>query len=187
MQHTPLRLRPHVTRQHPHPLPLTALPNFIPPLPTLLPGAAACAAAAAATALQAGTQFCDSQFSREVATGTLKASSLERFSCVALAGVVTEYLRFGQSEGGLGDIMQLDRLFAALGFSQKKADGEVRWAVLNCAALLRDHAAVHDRLAEAMAAGLPVGGCIELIETELAAGAAAAGEDKAVHSRTPVT
>jgi hypothetical protein len=34
--------------------------------------------------------------------------------CVALAGVVTEYLRFGQAEGGVGDVAQLDRLFAAL-------------------------------------------------------------------------
>lgn len=35
-------------------------------------------------------------------------------SCVALAGMVTEYLRFGQAEGGMGDVMQLDSMFRAL-------------------------------------------------------------------------
>lgn len=29
-------------------------------------------------------------------------------------GVVTEYLRFGQAEGGVGDLAQLDRLMRAL-------------------------------------------------------------------------
>lgn len=29
-------------------------------------------------------------------------------------GVVTEYLRFGQAEGGVGDVAQLDRLLRAL-------------------------------------------------------------------------
>lgn len=31
-----------------------------------------------------------------------------------LSGVVTEYLRFGQAEGGVGDLAQLDRLMRAL-------------------------------------------------------------------------
>lgn len=33
---------------------------------------------------------------------------------MSLAGVVTEYLRFGQAEGGLGDIAMLDSMFRAL-------------------------------------------------------------------------
>jgi hypothetical protein len=53
-------------------------------------------------------------------------------------------------------------------FTQKKADGQVRWAVLNVAALLRRHADVHDKLAAAMAAGASVGACVSLIERELA-------------------
>jgi hypothetical protein len=39
---------------------------------------------------------------------------LDSYTCVALAGVVTEYLRFGQAEGGVGDVAQLDRLLRAL-------------------------------------------------------------------------
>ena len=39
--------------------------------------------------VQAGTLFCDSAFQREVATGTLSSASLDRYTCVALAGVAT--------------------------------------------------------------------------------------------------
>lgn len=52
-------------------------------------------------------------------------------------------------------------------FSQKKADGQVRWSVLNVAALLRRHAALHDSLAAAMASGASVGACVQLIEDAL--------------------
>ena len=37
-----------------------------------------------------------------------------RYSCVALAGGVTEYLQFGRAEGGVSDILQLDKMFGAL-------------------------------------------------------------------------
>lgn len=65
---------------------------------------------------------------------------------------------------------QLDRLFSALGFTQKKADGQVRWAVLSVAALLRRLAPLHDRVAAMMAEGRSVGACVEAIEAALAAG-----------------
>lgn len=32
---------------------------------------------------------------------------LNRFSCIALAGVATEYLMYGYAEGGLADINQV--------------------------------------------------------------------------------
>lgn len=117
--------------------------------------------------LQGGTRFCDGAFMQEVASGSLKSSSLDQFTCVALAGVVTEYLRFGQAEGGVGDVAMLDQLFRRLQFTQKKADGEVRWAVLNVAAILRQHSGLHDKLAAAMAAGRTVGECVSLIEEGL--------------------
>lgn len=125
--------------------------------------------------VQAGTTFCDTAFEAEVASGRLASSTLDRYACVALAGVVTEYLRFGQAEGGVGDVAQLDRMFSALSFTQKKADGQVRWAVLNVAALLRRFAGLQDELAGAMAKGVSVGGCVEIIERRLAAAAAGAG------------
>ncbi|CAL8469356.1 g8897 [Coccomyxa elongata] len=114
--------------------------------------------------VQAGTLFCDSAFQREVASGTLSSISLDRYSCVALAGIATEYIKYGQAEGGLNDIQQLDGFLRALQFTQKKADGQIRWAVLNVTALLRRYSDVHSKLAQAMAAGKSVGDCIALIE-----------------------
>nr|GMD43698.1 stress regulated protein isoform 3 [Ipomoea batatas] len=42
----------------------------------------------------------------EVNKGQVSATMLNRFSCIALAGVATEYLLFGCAEGGLTDINQ---------------------------------------------------------------------------------
>lgn len=50
----------------------------------------------------------------QVASGRLSASSLECYACIALAGVVTEALRFGHAEGGVGDVAQLDGMLRAL-------------------------------------------------------------------------
>lgn len=114
--------------------------------------------------VQAGCTFCDGEFQKEVASGKLRGSSLGTYACVALAGVATEYLRFGQAEGGRGDVNQLDALLRALQFSQKKAESEVRWAVINTALLLRRHAKVQDELAAAMGRGASVGECCAIIE-----------------------
>lgn len=127
--------------------------------------------------VQAGTQFCDGEFQAEVQSGRLSSSSLDRFSCIALAGVATEYLRFGKAEGGVGDVAQLDGLLRGLQFTQKKADGEVRWAVLNAVALLRTHEKAHDALAAAMQRGESVGACIELLERMLDSSELRAAED----------
>lgn len=37
--------------------------------------------------VQAGCRFADEEFNQEVQSGNIKSSSLERFSCVALAGM----------------------------------------------------------------------------------------------------
>lgn len=117
--------------------------------------------------VQAGTTFVDQEFQLEVQSGKLSSSTLNRFSCIALAGVATEYLRFELAEGGLSDIQQLDSLFKGLGFTQMKADSQVRWAVLNTVTLLRRHSRVHDLLVQAMTNGKSVGQCIEVIESSL--------------------
>ena len=57
---------------------------------------------------------CDRQPHTQVAGGMLSSGSLDRFCSVALAGVATEYVRFGQAEGGINDIQQLDGLLRAL-------------------------------------------------------------------------
>lgn len=114
--------------------------------------------------VQAGTAFVDFEFLEEVSTGKLSATMLNRFSCIALAGVATEYLLFGYAEGGLADINQLDMLLKSLGFTQKKVNSQVRWAVLNTILILRRHKEARTMLAEAMSMGRSVGFCIDIVE-----------------------
>ncbi|XP_058101647.1 uncharacterized protein LOC131245900 isoform X2 [Magnolia sinica] len=111
--------------------------------------------------VQAGTAFVDFEFLEE---------TLNRFSCIALAGVATEYLLFGYSEGGLADIDKLDGLLKGLGFTQKKADSQVRWAVLNTILILRRHEGARSKLAKAMSLGTSVGFCINTIEESIDSG-----------------
>ncbi|KAJ7978036.1 Stress regulated protein [Quillaja saponaria] len=117
--------------------------------------------------VQAGTAFVDFEFLEEVNGGKLSATTLNRFSCIALAGVATEYLLYGFAEGGLADIRQLDILLQSLGFTQKKADSQVRWSVLNTILLLRLHEGARAKLAEAMSMGKSVGSCINIIEDSI--------------------
>ncbi|KAH7543159.1 hypothetical protein FEM48_Zijuj02G0153600 [Ziziphus jujuba var. spinosa] len=114
--------------------------------------------------VQAGTAFVDFEFLEEVNGGKVSATTLNKFSCIALAGVVSEYLLYGHAEGGLADINKLDMLLKGLAFTQKKADSQVRWSVLNTVLILRRHEATRTKLAEAMSSGKSVGFCIETIE-----------------------
>jgi len=117
--------------------------------------------------IQAGTAFCDEDFQAEVSRGKLSSSTLDKFCCIALAGVAQEYIDHGNSEGGMNDIRQLDDLLMGLGFSQKKADDQVRWAVLNTVFLLRKNQGVIDTLAKAMRAEAPLSECIVQLESTL--------------------
>ena len=118
--------------------------------------------------IQAGCAFCDGEFQREVQQGKITSTSLDRFACVAMAGICMEYILFGFAEGGLSDVRQLDGLLQALAFTQKKSDSQVRWAVLNTTSLLRRHLDLTETLAEYMARGASVGECVALIEREVA-------------------
>lgn len=59
---------------------------------------------------------------------------------------------------------QLDALLKSLGFTQKKADSQVRWALLNTILILRRHEKARAKLAEAMTRGKSVGVCIDTVE-----------------------
>jgi hypothetical protein len=48
-----------------------------------------------------------------------------------------------------------------------KADGEIRWAVLNTISMLRRHKTAHEELAAAMGRGASVGECIAVLESKL--------------------
>lgn len=59
--------------------------------------------------------------------------------------------------------------FGLVQFSQAKADGQIRWAVLNVTSLLRRHQDARAKLAAAMSAGKTVSQCINVIEEALLA------------------
>jgi len=117
-----------------------------------------------APARQAGVSLCDSAFNAELAAGSISSTSLDRYACIALAGVAAEYCSFGMAEGGLQDVRQLDSLLTALAFSQKRADSTVRYAALSTVLMLRRHSDSHLRLARAMEDGLSVAACIAAVE-----------------------
>lgn len=117
--------------------------------------------------VQAGTVFVDFEFTEQISAGRVTATMLNRFSCIALAGVATEYLLYGYAEGGLADVKTLDGLLSSLGFTQKKADSQVRWAVLNTILILRRHEKARTQLAKAMSVGKSVGSCIDIIEKNI--------------------
>ena len=120
-----------------------------------------------ALSVQAGCLFCDADFQAEVARGSVTAETLGVFTCTALGGVAAEYVQYGQAEGGLADIVQLDQLLAALGFTERKTADQVRWGALNAVQLLRQNARAHRALAGAMLEGADVVSCIRIIEREL--------------------
>ncbi len=61
---------------------------------------------------------------------------------------------------------------------------QVRWAVLNDAALLRAHKGLHERLATLMSNGASVGTCVALIEQEIGGGQSSGGSTDAVLALT---
>lgn len=123
----------------------------------------------ALTGQQAGTTLVDVEWQEQMQSGQITSPLLDVITCVALAGVCSEYITFGVAEGGISDIMQLDSLFMSLRFTQKKSDEVVRWAVLNTVTLLRSRKKALDALAEGMQARRSVGECIAIIERELEA------------------
>ncbi|GBG61573.1 hypothetical protein CBR_g22370 [Chara braunii] len=72
--------------------------------------------------VQAGTTFVDFEFQEEVASGRVSSPMLDRYTCIALAGVAAEYLKFSIAEGGVegnGEMISLvgaDRNFILTGF-----------------------------------------------------------------------
>jgi len=117
--------------------------------------------------VQAGTAFCDDDFQKEVASGKLSSGILDKFCCIALAGVAQEFIDHGNAEGGMNDIRQLDFLLSGLGFTQKKADDQIRWSTLNTVLLLRQNQNVIDKLAKEMVADSPLSKCLLTVEQNL--------------------
>lgn len=96
--------------------------------------------------------------------------ALNRLAVVSLAGIVAECLCFGQAEGGLADLSQLNTAQAR---SRSVGDGEerdndernrVRWAAVQAYALLHGNGAAFERLVRAMDASATVAQCEAALE-----------------------
>ncbi|KAL5716186.1 hypothetical protein ACHQM5_017912 [Ranunculus cassubicifolius] len=83
----------------------------------------------------------------------VSSKDLNRFSCVALAGLAAECLVFGYFEGSFCDVEKLDVLLKWLGYNESEAKSQVRWAVLNNALILHRHREARSKLADAIAKG----------------------------------
>ncbi|RVW53364.1 hypothetical protein CK203_103136 [Vitis vinifera] len=111
------------------------------------------------------TEIVEKKFSKgKSKKGKISSKTLNRFSCVIVAGLIAEYLVFGCSEGLHSDVEQLDEVLKWLGFSEGEAYSQMKWAVLNTVLILSRHHEARLRLAKAMALGKSVGYCIDTIE-----------------------
>ncbi|XP_058222352.1 uncharacterized protein LOC131332252 isoform X2 [Rhododendron vialii] len=133
-----------------------------------------------------GVEFMGFEFLREVDTGgilqmnlsrqkpsdgiykgKISSTTLNRFSCVILGGLVAEHLVFGYSQGLHGDVEKLNRVLRWMGFEESEIDSHLKWAVMNTLLILVRHQEARSRLAETMALGKSVGSCIDVIENNL--------------------
>ncbi|GAB4855490.1 hypothetical protein Ancab_024109 [Ancistrocladus abbreviatus] len=83
--------------------------------------------------------------------------TLNKFSCIVLAGLVAVYLKIGHIGGSQSDIDKLYSTFKWLGYSNAEAKAQMRWAVLNTLLILHRYQVATSRLAEAMALGRSIG------------------------------
>lgn len=83
---------------------------------------------------------------------------------VAMSGVVSESLRFGDSKGGVEDIPVAYEVMRRAGIPTKEREGVLRWAVMKALVLLRIHRDQLDDVASAMMRSLPVPECLACIE-----------------------
>jgi len=119
------------------------------------------------SAVQAGTRFADEVFKKEIASGSIRARSLDQFTCISLAGIASELVLLEKAEGGRSDLVQLDALLFALRFSPQRASFQVRWAVYNTVSLIRKHEKAVEEVANAMEKGASVQDLIELLEERI--------------------
>ncbi|GMH13183.1 hypothetical protein Nepgr_015024 [Nepenthes gracilis] len=95
------------------------------------------------------------------------SKTLNKYSCIALAGLAAEYLEFEHIRGFESDVNKLYDTLKWLGYTDAEAKSHMRWAVLNNVFILYRYRATTTRLAEAMASGMSIGLCINTIEESL--------------------
>lgn len=115
---------------------------------------------------QAGTMFFDERMYREFQSGRLTSATIDRYSCVLMAGIAGEAIAFGEAEGGASDVSALLQLLTSLQppWAEQSVRAQARWAVLQAIMLIRENMTAYTELTDAMRARKPLGDCIECIE-----------------------
>lgn len=115
---------------------------------------------------QAATLFADDELSSSLRERKLGIHVVNRYSVVAMAGLASEGLLFGEATGGDADVSGLVRLLTGLepGWKQRDIRIQARWAVVVAVGLIQTERNAYDALRKCMREGRPVGECVVAIE-----------------------
>lgn len=92
--------------------------------------------------------------------------TVDKLTVVSLAGVCAEILAYGNAEGGIADVSQLNQIFANTepALSERDRENRIRFAIGFTMTQLRLHLGALDALAGVMDAGGSVSECVAAIE-----------------------
>eukprot|EP00186_Timspurckia_oligopyrenoides_P002148 CAMPEP_0182444336 /NCGR_PEP_ID=MMETSP1172-20130603/2819_1 /TAXON_ID=708627 /ORGANISM="Timspurckia oligopyrenoides, Strain CCMP3278" /LENGTH=233 /DNA_ID=CAMNT_0024639871 /DNA_START=370 /DNA_END=1071 /DNA_ORIENTATION=- len=91
---------------------------------------------------------------------------VNKVSVVSLAGAVGEAMKYGNAEGALADLEQLQKLLIRANppLRSKEIELQTRWSALQAYTILKKHEPILDALTEAMENGADVAKCVDVIE-----------------------
>lgn len=106
------------------------------------------------------------QADRMTPRGLLSKEELAKLAVVSLAGVVSEYVRFGKAEGGYQDLVQLQRLLALAGeeMDYKESQGLINYAVIQAYTIIKANEKALVELMAALEQKRGVVECMQIIE-----------------------
>lgn len=97
--------------------------------------------------------------------GLLSKEELAKLAVVSLAGVVSEFARFGRAEGGYTDLVQLQALLDLAGeMDDKESQGLINYAVIQAYQIVKSNEKALVALMAALEEKRSVVECFQIIE-----------------------